>query len=513
MKVVISYPPLDTSKGVPLLSQNRQFQYFNKPTYIYPVVPATAATLLKQAGYDVLWNDCIAEGWSLERFYNFVADEKPDLIVFESKTPVIKEHWKIIDSLRCQVSGVRCILFGDHVTALPEESFQNSQVDFVLTGGDYDFLLLNLCNTIKESKLSAIPLYPLSAKLEPGIYYRENGQTKNTGKFQLNHNLNTLPFIDRNLTKWELYAYENGNYKNTPGTYIMSSRDCWWAKCTFCSWPTMYTSFRSRSVENVLDEIGHLIEDYSVREIMDDSGTFQAGEWLRDFCQGMLERGYNRKINLDCNMRFGACLEEDYKLMKKAGFRLLLFGIESANQNTLNRINKNVQAGNIIESCRQARKCGLYPHITIMFGYPWETYPDALNTLKLGKYLLRTGYAYTVQSTVVIPYPGSPLFEECKASGWLKTLDWREYDMKQPIMTSPLGDEKVMRLVRSLYGIAFNPEFIYNRLKSISSLADANYFLRTIPRVLGHIFDFRHRSKHPEVPACGRQAVFTAPRG
>ena len=45
MKVMIAYPPIKTDKGVPLLSQNRQFQYFNNPTFIYPVVPATAATV------------------------------------------------------------------------------------------------------------------------------------------------------------------------------------------------------------------------------------------------------------------------------------------------------------------------------------------------------------------------------------------------------------------------------------------------------------------------------------
>ena len=517
MKILITYPPLDTSKGIPLLSQNRQFQYFKKPTYIYPVVPASAATLLKQAGYEVIWKDCIAEGWNLAEFYSFVAEEKPDLIAWETKTPVIQEHWRIINQLKRetmvrlrspQVDEGRgtIVLFGDHVTALPEESFQNSQVDYVLTGGDYDFLLLNLCNVIKESPGHQVTRSHVE-KLEAGIYYRENGELRNTGKFQLNHDLDKASFIDRDLTQWQNYAYENGNYKRVPGTYIMSGRDCWWGKCSFCSWPTLYDKFRSRSVNNVLNEIGELIEKYAVKEIMDDSGTFPIGEWLRDFCEGMIERGYNRKISLDCNMRFGALSGDEYRLMKRAGFRLLLFGIESANQNTLNRINKNVQAEDIIESCRQARKSGLYPHITIMFGYPWETYPDALNTLKLGKYLLRKGYAYTVQSTVVIPYPGSPLFEECKTNGWLKTLDWQKYDMKQPVMISSLGDEKIMRLVRSLYGIAFNPEFIYNRLKTISSLADANYFLRAIPRVFGHIFDFRPSSRHP------RGAVFTAPRG
>ena len=497
VKIVIAYPPLNTEKGIPLLSQNRQFQYFKKPTYIYPVVPATAATLLKNAGYEVIWKDCIAEGWNKEQFYNFIAKEKPEVIAFETKTPVIKEHWGIINKLK-SLSTIDyrplTVLFGDHVTALPEESFENSQVDYVLTGGDYDFLLFNLCNILKESHLSAID-HRLSTKLEPGISYRENGQIKNTGKFKLNHNLDELPFIDRDLTNWKRYAYENGNYKRTPGTYIMSSRDCWWGKCTFCSWPTMYNQFRSRSVENVLDEVGELIEKYGVKEIMDDSGSFPAGEWLEDFCKGMIARGYNRKVNFDCNMRFGALAESEYRLMKKAGFRLLLFGIESANQNTLDRINKNVKVNEIIASCKLARKCGLYPHITIMFGYPWETYEDAQKTLQFGQWLLKKGYAYTMQATVVIPYPGSPLFEECKANGRLKTLDWSAFDMKEPVMKSPIPDEKIMQLVQSLYGIVLNPEFLFNKLRSITSFEDIGFFMRALPRVFGHIFDFRHKSK------------------
>ena len=98
-KIIISYPPLK-GQGVPLLSQNRQFQWFKDPTYIYPVVPAYAATLLKQAGFTVVWNDCIAQGWTYERFLNFVKQEKPDIICFETKTPVIKQHWKIINDLQ-----------------------------------------------------------------------------------------------------------------------------------------------------------------------------------------------------------------------------------------------------------------------------------------------------------------------------------------------------------------------------------------------------------------------------
>ncbi|MDP3732736.1 MAG: hypothetical protein Q8R31_06945, partial [Candidatus Omnitrophota bacterium] len=263
MKIIISYPPLNSQKGYPTLGQNRQFQFFKEPTYIYPVVPATAATLLKQAGHQVIWNDCIAQGWTYPQFLDFIRTEKPDLIAFETKTPVVKQHWKIINDIKGQSpSGTdpKIVLFGDHVTALPEESFKNSPVDFVLTGGDYDFLLLNLCNFLKKKGLShdikglsptqlnnyctkrTVPetkgTVPDNIELEPGIYYRDNGQInpsttlridgersrtiKNSGKFKLDHDLNKIPFIDRDLTRWQLYAYKNGNYKRTPGTYIMS---------------------------------------------------------------------------------------------------------------------------------------------------------------------------------------------------------------------------------------------------------------------------------------------------
>ncbi|OIO36394.1 MAG: B12-binding domain-containing radical SAM protein [Candidatus Omnitrophica bacterium CG1_02_44_16] len=492
MKIAIAYPPLNAKKGAPLLSQNRQFQYFKEPTYIYPVVPAQAATLLKKAGHEVFWIDGIAEGISYEDFLKRVIDIKPDVIAMETKTPVVKQHWKIINDLKklCTINyKLLTILFGDHVTALPQESFDNSKVDFVLTGGDHDFLLLSLCNSINH-ELSTINY----ASLEPGIWYRDNGVVKNTGAFKLDHDLNSIPFIDRDLAKWQLYAFKNGNFKRTPGTYIMSGRDCWWGKCKFCSWPTLYPRFRSRRSENVVNEIGSLVERYGVSEIMDDTGTFPIGDWLDDFCSIMMHRGLNKKVAIDCNMRFGALSLAEYKKMRQAGFRLVLFGLESANQKTLDRIDKNLKVEDIIGSCRAAREAGLYPHITIMFGYPWETYDEALNTLKLGRWLLKKGFAYTVQATVVIPYPGSKLFEECRKDGTLGTLNWDDYDMKQPVMKSPINDAQMMGLVRGIYNVAFNPEFIFNRLRSVRDMSDLAYFGRGTKKILGHIFDFEHHN-------------------
>ena len=75
MKIAICYPPLPCEKGVPLLSQNRQFQWFSRPTYIFPVVPATAATMLKKEGHEVLFLDGIAAELSPEEFDRRLAEK------------------------------------------------------------------------------------------------------------------------------------------------------------------------------------------------------------------------------------------------------------------------------------------------------------------------------------------------------------------------------------------------------------------------------------------------------
>jgi len=461
------------------------------------MVPAYAATVLKENGFEVIWDDAIAEGLTYDQWKERIKKENPDVIVMETKTPVVKRHWKIIDELKTHNSKLITVLMGDHVTALPDESMLNSKVDFVLTGGDYDFLLLNLCNVLKIAlNHSPFAIRPLP-QLDPGIWYRENGGIKNTDQFQLNHSLDTLPFIDRDLTKWKLYSEKNGNYKYLPGTYTMAARDCWWGRCSFCSWTTIYPgqNYRLQSPEKMLDEIGMLIENYGIREVMDDSGTFPVGDWLSAFCEGMIKRGYNKKVKIDCNMRFGVLNESDYKLMAKAGFRFILFGLESANQKTLDRINKNLKVEQIADGVKMAKKAGLDPHITVMMGYPWETKEDAIRTIELAKYLFKCGYVDTLQATIVIPYPGTPLFEECKKSGWLLTDDWDRYDMREAVMASTVSERDIKELTQRLYKSFASPQYILKKVISIRSADDLRFLWRAGKKLVGHLTDFKAREK------------------
>lgn len=496
MKIAIGYPPPDSPKGTPLLSQNRQFQWFSGKltTYaIYPVVMASAATLLKKEGHEVFWLDGIAEKWHYQEWLKKLKEASPDLLVIETKTPLVKKHWQIINDLKSspishQPSVINhqpltIVLVGDHVTALPQESMENSAVDYVLTGGDYDFSLLNLVNHLSRGE-----------KLAPGVWHREKGKIKNTGKFILSHSLDELPLIDRELTRWQLYARKNSNFYRAPGAYTMFGRDCWWGRCAFCSWTTLFPgkSFRSCSVEKALNEVGHLIEKYRVREIMDDSGTFPVGDWLKEFCQGMIKRGYNKKIRFNCNMRFNAGLtEKDYQLMGKAGFRFILYGLESANQETLDRINKNSREEMIEPVLTWAVKAGLMPHITVMVGYPWEKKEEVQKTLDLAKKLFKKGLVFTMQATVVIPYPGTPLFAECQKNHWLKTENWDRYDMREPIMKTEMEDEELMAYARSLYASFASPQFIWRTASSIRNFDDIKYVSFQALKFLSKLADFK----------------------
>lgn len=483
MKIAIAYPPIESKKGVALLSQNRQFQWFHRPTYIYPVVPAYAATMAKNAGHSVLWLDGIAQGLSAGDFLDAIAAASPDLLLMETKTPVIAKIWDWVETLKRRFPAMQIALCGDHVTALPEESMEACAVDWILTGGDYDFLLLNLAAHLENE---AIPL-------ESGIRYRkETGEILSTGEFRLDHDLNQLPIIDRELTNWRAYSVHNGNYRRTPGAYVMAGRDCWHGRCTFCSWTTLYPKYRTRSPESVVDEIGYLIETFGVREIMDDTGCFPVGEWLRRFCHLMIERGYNRKIYFDCNMRFGALSAEDYALMKQAGFRFVLFGIESANQITLDRINKNLKVEQIREGARMAAEAGLDVHVTVMLGFPWENSAELGRTVELACDLLKCGWAYTLQATMAIPYPGTPLFRQAQEQGELLTENWEDYDMRTPILRTDFPVRFVRDAIRKIYRGFFHPRALWNRLLRMHHpLEDLRFYGRGLLSIIGHLKDFK----------------------
>lgn len=248
-----------------------------------------------------------------------------------------------------------------------------------------------------------------------------------------------LPHADRILTdafnpKWQ----NNGNFKYRPGTYIQSASHCTWGRCTFCS--EQGKANEIREVDDVISEIREC-EELGAAEIFDDSATFPTGEWLESFCKLLLEVS-NPHYHIGCNMRINPDI--DFPQMKQAGFRMLLFGIESANQDTLDRINKGIKVEDIIPTIKKASKAGLEPHIAAMVGFSWESLEDTMRTINLVKHLLIKGYAKTAQMSFYTP---------------------PERD----------GNEEYRKYVNKFYEVGFDPSFWWVRRNE-----DINYLWRGV---------------------------------
>ena len=249
-----------------------------------------------------------------------------------------------------------------------------------------------------------------------------------------------LPSPDRVLTDAFNPIYQNnGNFKYLPGTYTMASSGCWWGKCEFCVEKTQ--SVYTRPVDEVVDEID-VCQKLGFREVFDDSATFPIGSWLTEFCYKVKRV---KGIRLGCNMRM---VDVDYKMMRDAGFRMVLFGLESASPYTQYRINKGL-ADDAEKYIVKAAKAGLEPHIAVMFGYPWETDEYSIETLKKVHWLLRKGYAKTAQASF--------------------------YTVK-----GEKSDESQRKYVNQIYRAAFYPDFWINKLKDIKNVDDIKYLWRSI---------------------------------
>ena len=125
-----------------------------------------------------------------------------------------------------------------------------------------------------------------------------------------------------------------------------------------------------------------------------------------------------------------------------------------------------------------------------MIGYPWETKTDAQKTIELAKYFFKQGLADSIQATIIMPYPGTPLFSQAQKNNWLTTTNWNKYDMSQSILKSPLNSTTQKELVKSIYKGIITPRFILNKITSIKSIDDIKFLSKYTFKYFKKLKDF-----------------------
>ncbi len=477
MKILFLHPPWPGS-GFGLRSQNRWPRKRGDKTNRYPILLCYTATLLEKNGFDVSYIDSVIQDFDVEQTLMEIGKINPNVIFIETATPTYNFDIAFVSKIKEKFKEVKVLMAGSHVTKFPEKCIEESKVDFVIKG-EHDFVTLEVMNALKENE---------SFEKIKGICFRLKNKIKNNSDAPLIEDLDTLPFPNRNLIPHQWYA--EGHVRNFPFTFVMAARGCP-NRCAFCLWPNIFYNHRVRvrSAKNIVDELEWLIKEYGMKEIFFDDDTFNVSKLrVMDICNEMLNR--NVKIVWGCSGRVDCVDEEMIVLMKKAGCKLICYGVESANEETLEKTHKGISLKMAQSAVKLTQKGGIIAHVNLMIGFPWETKTEMENTINFGLEL----NADTVQYSLVFPHPGSEMYDWALKENWFydeALNDFSRFDMTSgPVLKTQVSREELMNIVSKAHAKFFlRPNYVWRQLMKIRCYDDFKYTLRGAKSVLkGKIF-------------------------
>ena len=204
-----------------------------------------------------------------------------------------------------------------------------------------------------------------------GIVFKKNGKIKITEP-NLSNNLDNFPVPD-----FKGFSIGSYPYKIMP---IRTSRGCPY-NCTFCSDPFYGGAFRVRDPDKVVSEIKYQIKKYKISNFIFCENLINGDSYkFFELCRKI--KGQNLKINL---VAFAKPRLLSYKMLAeaaKAGFKALVWGIESGSQKVIDEMNKNISLNEVEEVLKFSGQCGIKNHCCFIVAYPTETKKDLILTKK-----------------------------------------------------------------------------------------------------------------------------------
>jgi len=331
-----------------------------------------------------------------------------------------------------------------------------------------------------------------------GVWWRDGGgATQNSGHHVLADMLDELPFIDRELTRWRSYGEA---YLLPRIAYILTGRGCGLengrtSTCTFCIWQHALwdRTARLRSPANVVAEIEQLVA-LGAREVFDDNetGPIYDRQWMQGFHDLMKAKGLIGRIAISMNARGDLVDAELARLMKATGFRLLKIGIEAGDDESLRQLAKLEGVEKIKAGIKAVRDNGLVTLLTTMVGYPWQDAAGVRRTYEVAKEMLlyKPKFGDCLQASVVVPYPGSPLWTAAVNKGWflIDPKDYDSYDMSQPLMKSQYDNAA---WVKKLWRLHLRPSFVLRSLLTLRDRDQVDLAWRGVLSLAGHLTDYK----------------------
>ncbi len=343
------------------------FPFSEKSLLIEPIDVLTIATYAQSLGSDVRVIDMDVKQMAPASISGILKSFQPELTIIPFDYHIPLHTSKAILGVN-QISrlaknyGSRVVIGGKTPKYFPA-AFLDNGADVIINGEiesvSSDLLKLTDWSQKNLSKIR-------------GISYHYDQQVRTTAVRLDKMNLDSLPIPDRSLV--DLADYIDVRT-------IWSSRGCP-GKCSFCATPNYWCGWRSRSPENVANELEHLIAEHGAKKILflDDNATANKSRMQR-ISQEIIDRGL--EATFGCLGTISAYNKGVMAQMYKAGFRWIHYGAESGSQRILDSIHKRITPAQIKRVLNETKNAGLRVRTSWIFDLPGTTELDLRDTINL----------------------------------------------------------------------------------------------------------------------------------
>jgi anaerobic magnesium-protoporphyrin IX monomethyl ester cyclase len=387
------------------------------PAFI-PLGLGYLSAVLERGNYQVTVIDCQAQKLSLAQFRNELAKTQADIIGVTSTTLTYNSALKVAKIAKEVWPNCLTAIGGPHVTFWDDKALQEAPYLDVVVRGEGEATMLELAGRV-EAGQSFVDLAGTTCRKGKEI-------VKNADRPYI-EDLDTLPFPAHHL-----WHFENLRKYGTIPYPIMTSRGCiYW--CNFCTAVRMFgRRYRMRSPKNVVDEIEFLRKNYNAEQFTfyDDAFTVNQAR-TAEICDEIERRGL--RIKWDCETRVDMVSKELLVKMKQAGCIAVWFGVESGSQQVVNAMAKGFSLNQIRRAFKWTKEAGLMTVAGVILGFPGETKETAWETIRFVQELNPNDVGFYIAT----PYPGTPMYDEVKAKGWLRITDFNKYDTATPVFEIP----------------------------------------------------------------------------
>lgn len=431
-----------------------------------PMDLAYIASVLEGQGIQCTIRDYPAEGKTWDSLHEDLKGFNPDVLVVSAVLPTFERDCKAFDVAKEFNRGILTIVKG--AVALgdgADKLRQHGNLDVIVR----DEAALTVGDIFRNTDLA----------MTKGITYRMGDKIRVNPQRPPLEDLDLLPFPARHLCNNDLYRMPDSGRRMG---IVLTGIGCPF-QCIYCLvGNTFGRKLKLRSPSSIVAEIEECITKHDIRDFWFRADTFTCEKyWVIEVCQKILDRGL--KINWTTNSRVDTLDEEMLDWMKRSGCFALGLGIESGNQEMLDKMKKGTTLDQARDAVKLCKKKGILTYLFFIIGLPWESEKTIKDSIRFAKELQGDFTNFTVS----YPFPGTALYDIAVGYKLLRPDESMDgFDYSNPVAdTLYMSKEEVVKWPRiANRSVLLQPSYVIRTLRRINSPAMIYNYIRAGLKVL-----------------------------